>query len=108
MREQAPNTRTMKISDVKSQLSSLVNEVYRGETRVLVEKSGIPVAALVSVRDLGRLTQLEREKASRRKALETFGGAFEDVPLAEQEAQVSRIMAEGPQTDDAAPQRKLA
>ena len=52
MGEQVPMTQKMKISDVKNQLSSLVNEVYRKETRVLVEKAGIPVAALVSAGDL--------------------------------------------------------
>ena len=48
MREQEPMTQTMKISEVKNTLSSLVNKVYRNETRVLVEKSGIPVAAIIS------------------------------------------------------------
>ena len=35
MPEQEPTTQTMKLSDVKNELSSLVNEVYRKETRVL-------------------------------------------------------------------------
>jgi prevent-host-death family protein len=56
----------MKISDVKARLSSLVNEVYRHETRVLVEKAGIPVAALVSVEDLERLIRLDEQRAERR------------------------------------------
>lgn len=38
------STRTMKISEVKNTPSSLVNKVYREEIRVLVEKSGLPVA----------------------------------------------------------------
>lgn len=33
-------TKTMKISNVKAQLSSLVNEVYREERRILIEKAG--------------------------------------------------------------------
>ncbi len=52
MPEQNPATQTVTISDVKKSLSGLVNEVYRGNTRILVEKSGIPAAALVSVADL--------------------------------------------------------
>ena len=48
MREQQPLTQTMKISDVRVQLNTLVNRVFRKETRVLVEKSGILVAAIVS------------------------------------------------------------
>ncbi|MBA2597958.1 MAG: type II toxin-antitoxin system prevent-host-death family antitoxin [Chloroflexia bacterium] len=108
MTEQERTTQTMKISEVKARLSSLVNEVYRKETRVLVEKAGIPVAALVTVKDLARLTQLEHEKSARWKALETISLAFEDVPLEELEAQLDRIAAEGPQLDDIEPTRKLA
>ena len=64
MREQEPMTQTMKISDVKNKLSRLVNEVYRQETRVLVEKAGIPVAALVSARDLKQLAEFDAQRAA--------------------------------------------
>ena len=94
MREQEPMTQTMKISDVKNQLSSLVNEVYRKETRILVEKAGIPVAALVSADDLRLLTQLDRAWTERTKAVERFSQAFADVPTEEAETEVARIVAE--------------
>ncbi len=94
MREQEPMTQTMKISDVKNHLSSLVNEVYRKETRVLVEKSGIPVAALVSADDLARLNQLDRAWNERTTAIERFSQAFADIPTEEAEAEVTRIIAE--------------
>ena len=42
MTDQRPTTETMRISDVRGQLNKLVNRVYRKETRVVVEKSGIP------------------------------------------------------------------
>ena len=89
-----PVTETMKISDVKNTLSRLVNKVYRGETRVLVEKAGIPVAALVSADDLQRLTQIDRAWNERTKAIERFSQAFADVPAEETEAEVARIIAE--------------
>jgi len=57
-----PKTRTMKISEVKQQFNRLVNQVYRRETRVMVEKSGIPVAGIVSAEDLERLDRLDRER----------------------------------------------
>jgi len=94
MREQDPLTQTMKISDVKNTLSSLVNKVYRKETRVLVEKAGIPVAALVSAEDLNRLEQLDHAWDERTKAIERFSQAFADVPTEEAEAEVTRIIAE--------------
>lgn len=93
MREQ-PTTETMKISEVKQQLNRLVNRVYRHETRVMVEKSGIPVAGIVSAEDLRRLNRLDHERAERFKVLEEFGEAFKDVPAEELEREVARALAE--------------
>ena len=89
-----PTTQTMKISEVKQQLNRLVNQVYRCETRVMVEKSGIPVAGIVSAEDLRRLDRLDRERAERFKILEEFGEAFKDVPAEELEQEVARALAE--------------
>ena len=89
-----PMTETMKISEVKQQLNRLVNRVYRHETRVMVEKSGIPVAGIVSVQDLQRLDRLDRERAERFKVLEEFGETFKDVPAEELEREVARALAE--------------
>lgn len=83
MREQDPATRAMKISDVKNQLSSLVNEVYRKETRVLVEKAGIPVAALVSAEDLEQLARLDAQRAERRRVVNAMREPFRGVPAEE-------------------------
>jgi prevent-host-death family protein len=89
-----PTTQIMKISEVKQQLNRLVNQVYRCETRVMVEKSGIPVAGIVSAEDLRRLDRLDRERAERFKVLEEFGEAFKDVPAEELEQEVARALAE--------------
>lgn len=100
MREQQPMTQTMKISEVKNTLSSLVNQVYRKETRVLVEKAGIPVAALVSADDLTRLQQLDRDWEAGTRAIERFSQAFADVPVPELEATIAEIIAEGRAHDE--------
>ncbi len=94
MRDQQPTTRTMKISDVKQQLNRLVNQVYRQETRIVVEKSGIPVAGIVSAADLRRLDRLDQERAERFKILDEFGAAFADVPADELEREVERAITE--------------
>ena len=94
MIEQEPATRTMKISDVKARLSSLVNEVYRQETRVLIEKAGIPVAALVSMQDLRRLAQLDDERAERRRVLESMREPFRGVLPEEIEREAAKAAAE--------------
>jgi prevent-host-death family protein len=108
MHKQEPMTQTMKISAVKNTLSSLVNKVYRKETRVLVEKAGIPVAALVSADDLNRLQQLDRAWDERTKAIERFSQAFADVPAEEAEAEVARIIAERRQRRAAEAERQPA
>jgi prevent-host-death family protein len=94
MREQHPMTQTMKISEVRSQLNTLVNRVYRKETRVVVEKSGIPVAGLVSADDLRRLDQLDREREQRFAVLDDMREAFAGVPEEEIERETDRITAE--------------
>ncbi len=97
MRDRAPMTQTMKISDVKSKLSSLVNEVYRKETRVLVEKAGMPVAALVSAEDLGRLARLDEAGEARERrfaVVDRMREAFKDVPPEEIERETARAIAE--------------
>ena len=83
----------MKISAVRDQLNALVNRVSRKETRVLVEKSGIPVAALVSADDLARLTQWEAERAAAFTALDATHAACRDVPAGEVERALTRALA---------------
>jgi len=94
MGEHEPMTQTMKISDVKNQLSSLVNEVYRKETRVLVEKAGIPVAALVSTADLKQLARLDAQRAERRRVVAAMREPFRDVPPEEITRETAKAVAE--------------
>lgn len=91
MQVEEPTIQIMTISDVKSQLSNLVNEVYRKETRVLVEKSGIPVAAIISAEDLERFALLEQEE--RFRVIDRVREAFKDVPAEEIEQETDRIIA---------------
>lgn len=92
MGEQQPVTETMKISEVRGQLNTLVNRVYRKETRVLVEKSGIPVAAIVSTDDLKRLDQLDAERTDRFSVIDKMRQAFAGVPDEEIERETDRIL----------------
>lgn len=89
-----PVNQTMKISEVKQQLNRLVNQVYRHETRVVVEKSGIPVAGIVSAQDLRRLDRLDQERADRFKILQEFAAGFADQSLEEIEQETARAIAE--------------
>ncbi len=94
MREQEPITRTLKISDVKNRLSSLVNEVYHKETRILVEKAGIPVAALVSTEDLKQLTRLDQQRIERRRIITAMREPFGGVSPEEIERETAQAVAD--------------
>ncbi|MGH2614825.1 MAG: type II toxin-antitoxin system prevent-host-death family antitoxin [Thermomicrobiales bacterium] len=107
MPDQEP-TRTMKISEVKPTFSRLVAEDYHTKIRVLVERSGLPVAALVSIEDLERLQQLDRGWDERTQAIKRLSQAFADVPVEEAEAEVARIITERPQRRAAEAERQTA
>ncbi len=64
MREREPMTQTINASDARQHWSELLNKVFRKETRVIIEKSGIPVAAIISAEDLERLNRFEQSDAS--------------------------------------------
>ena len=89
-----PMKKTVKASEARQQLPQLLNTVYRGDTRVLVERSGIPVAAIVSARDLEELTRLDQQRAEFDRALARMQEAFKDVPPEEIEQETNRIVAE--------------
>jgi prevent-host-death family protein len=92
----------MKISEVKSTLSSLVNDVCRKKTRILVEKAGIPVAAIVSVDDLEWILRLEREWDERFAVIDEMREAFRDIPPDEIEREVAALVRQTRIEDEAA------
>jgi prevent-host-death family protein len=94
MRNPEPKTQPMKISDVKTQLSRLVSEVNRQETRILIEKSGTPLAALISMEDLERLARLDEEDREAWDILEAMRAPFRGVPYEEIERETTKAIAE--------------
>lgn len=87
-------TQVMKASDVRAQWSQLLNKVFRDKTRVVVEKSGIPVAAVISAEDLQRFTQMEEQREKRFKALDKMREAFKDVSPEEIDREVKRAISQ--------------
>lgn len=81
-------------SEARQTFATLVNRVNREHRRVIVEKSGIPVAALVTIEDLERLRQLDRDRAARHAFLESMREPFKDVPTEELEREIERALAE--------------
>ena len=89
-----PVIQTIKASEARKQWSQLINGVFRGESRIIIERSGLPVAAIISAADLDRLTQLEARRKERFKSLEDTWEAFKDVSPEEIEREVARAIAE--------------
>jgi len=89
-----PTTETINASEARQHFSSLLNRVYRDRTRVVVEKSGIPVAALVSTDDLRRLDRLDEQDKKAWDVLAAMRAPFRDVPLEEIEREAERALAE--------------
>ena len=92
MDKRKPVTKTMKASEARQQFSQVINQVFRREARVIVEKSGIPVAAIISAEDLERLNRLEEQRAEHFKALDATRDAFKDVPDEELEREVAKAV----------------
>ena len=58
-------TQTIPVSQARQKFGELINQVYKHQVRIIVEKSGIPVVALVSLPDLERwLRQEQPEEAA--------------------------------------------
>ncbi|MCC7104355.1 MAG: type II toxin-antitoxin system prevent-host-death family antitoxin [Chloroflexi bacterium] len=90
MREQEPTTQTLEAAKARQHWSELLDRVARNETRVIVEKSGVRVAAIISPEDLERFEQLERERERRWSAFLAIG----DRSGAQDPEEVERLVAE--------------
>lgn len=87
-----PTVQTLAVSDARQQLSQLLNRVFRHEVRIVVEKNGIPVAAIIAADDLARLTALETQRRERFAVLDAVQSAFADIPADELEREVQRAL----------------
>lgn len=86
-------TQVMKASDARAKWSQLLNKVFRDQTRVVVEKSGIPVAAVISAEELERFTKLEEQRERNFAVLDEIGEKFKDVSVGEIEREVNKALA---------------
>ena len=94
MRVQEPATQTIEVTDMEDRLARLVEELSRNDIRVILEASGRPIAALISVTDLERWTRLDREREARFTGLDRMRAAFADVPPEELEREIAKAVAE--------------
>jgi len=94
MREPEILTRSIDIATVEHEVDAVVDEVSTETTRLRVERAGIPVAAIVSIKDLKRLKQLDQERAERWRVLEAMRAPFRNVPTEEIEREAEKAVAE--------------
>jgi len=90
----APVETRMKLSETKQQFSKVINEVASGEARVVVEKSGLPVAAVISMDEYKQFLRSEEQRAQQWAALARISEAFADVPLDELESEIDKAVAQ--------------
>jgi prevent-host-death family protein len=86
-------TQTINASTARQEWSKILNKVFRDETRIVVEKSGIPVAAIIPAGDLKRLDQLEKERVERFRILDEVKAAFKDIPEVEIEKETDKALS---------------
>lgn len=87
-------TQVINISEAREKWNEILNKVSRKETRVVVEKSGVPMAAVISVEDLERLNKLDAQRQDAFFILGEMREAFKDVPPEEIEREVAKALAE--------------
>ena len=95
MRNRVPAIEKINASEARQQWSDLLNKVFRKEARVVVEKSGIPVAAVVSTEDLERLHQFDRQREEDLQVVRKIRAAFESTSPEEIEREAERAIAQG-------------
>ena len=87
-------TETMDESQSREQYSEILDRVQRDEEQVIIEKNGVPVAAIVPmsvVRD-AKIAENRRNKAL--AALERIQQGFADIPEDELDREVVNAVAE--------------
>ena len=93
MTEREPMTQTLEDADARQQWSQLLDRVARREARVVVERGGIPVAAIIAAEDLERLTRLEARRAERFAVLDEIHARNADRDPDEVERDVAEEVA---------------
>lgn len=86
--------RKVSAAQAKAQLSALVAEVAYGKQRVIIERRGKPLAALVSIGDLDHLEKCQVTPTPRHWALELVGAWGDIMSNREIDEMVEHIYAE--------------
>src|SRR5258707_653366 len=88
-----PTTDNLTATEVISDLPEIVGRVRRGNTRLIVEEDGRPVAAIISARDFDLFQFMLAKREEHFRVLDETRAAFADVPEEEIEREVAKAIA---------------
>ncbi len=94
MTQETSAVESVTISDAATRFPHLIDAVADGESRILIERDGTPVAALVGAVDLERLRRMDDEDRDAWEVLEAMRAPFRDVPPEEIEREAAKAIAE--------------
>jgi prevent-host-death family protein len=94
MSAKLPVDQPMKVSEFRSHLNDAVTQVFQKDARILLEKSGIPVAAVVSMEDWKLLKNLDREREKDFEVIDQLREAFRGVSEEELWREGAKALAE--------------
>ncbi|HEX5417269.1 MAG TPA: type II toxin-antitoxin system prevent-host-death family antitoxin [Chloroflexota bacterium] len=94
MAEQVPRNQVLNATEVRAHWSQVLLDVFHHKSRVVVNKGGIPVAAIIAADDLKRFERIERERAERFQVIAEGWEAFQNIDLGEVDAEVAEAVAE--------------
>jgi prevent-host-death family protein len=87
-------TETMSVSASRKQYSEIINRVYRDQDQVIIEKNGIPVAAIVPVSTVKDVESMESRREDLQAAFEATRAEFRDIPPQEIEAEITKAISD--------------
>ncbi len=93
MPERTSLTRTLNVTTARQNFSQLLNQVYRRRIHLVIEKSGIPVAAVIPADDLERYHRWEEERRERFAVIHQAQAAFAGTPPDEIEREIAAAIA---------------
>lgn len=92
MPENRPDIRTLGVAETRRQFSRILDEVFHGGGRVIVEKHGIPVAAIVPPGEVHRQpSTFDHEDLY--QALSELDNALRSLPRDERRTAVEQALA---------------
>ncbi len=86
-------TQTVPAAEARQKLGQLMRQVYNRQARIIVDKGGIPVVAIVSLADFERWTRLDREREERFQVVDEIRSRNLDKAPEEVERDVAEEIA---------------